>query len=54
MDYDTYREQLLARLPEPELAFPVAEYESRLVAVRRAMAERGLDLLMVTDPAPYL
>ena len=51
MDYDTYREQLLARLPEPELAFPVAEYESRLAAVRRAMAERGLDLLMVTDPA---
>ena len=31
--------------------FPAAEYDRRLAATRRAMADRGIDVLLVTDPA---
>lgn len=51
MDYDAYRDQLIARLGAPELAFPVAEYEARLGALRAAMARDGFDVLMLTEPA---
>jgi len=31
--------------------FPAPEYDRRLAATRRAMTERGIDLLPVADPA---
>ena len=34
----------------PLLAFPVAEYQDRMARVRAGMADRGLDVLLVTGP----
>jgi Xaa-Pro aminopeptidase len=36
---------------EPKLPFAVAEYRERAAAVRRRMAERGVDVLFVMSPA---
>ena len=33
------------------LPFPRAEYDARIVRVRAAMARRGIDLLVATDPS---
>ncbi len=38
-------------MPDVALSFTHAEYAARLSAVRRAMADCGLDLLWVTDPS---
>jgi Xaa-Pro dipeptidase len=41
----------LMREPIPsEMPFPVSEYDERLGKVRQRMAERGLDVLLVTNP----
>lgn len=50
MDYQAYRDALQRRFPEPTLAFEPAEYAARLDAVRRAMADSGVDLLLLSDP----
>lgn len=49
MDYLTYRDKLQRQFPDPVLAFEPSEYETRLASVRQAMAEAGLDLLLLTD-----
>jgi len=36
--------------PEPEISFSIAEYQQRLVNVRRAMANAKLDLLFLSSP----
>lgn len=36
--------------PEPELAFPREEYASRLEKIKRNMAGRGIDMLLVMSP----
>ena len=36
---------------EVMLPFERAEYDQRIAKTRRAMAERGIDLLIVTDPS---
>ncbi|GEN26548.1 Xaa-Pro aminopeptidase [Halovibrio variabilis] len=51
MDYHHYREALAKTLAQSELPFPAAEYQARLDKVRNAMAEHGLDALLLTDPA---
>ena len=33
------------------LPFERAEYDARIAKARRAMTERGIDLLVVTDPS---
>lgn len=33
------------------LTFPVTEYQDRLLKVKESMAEKGIDVLLVTDPA---
>ena len=41
-----------AGTPEPvELAFPREEYAQRIAKTRRAMGERGLDVIIVSDPS---
>jgi ectoine hydrolase len=35
----------------PQLHFELAEYRARIAATRRAMAERGIELLIVSDPS---
>ncbi|WP_423821557.1 Xaa-Pro peptidase family protein [Salinisphaera sp. SPP-AMP-43] len=50
MDYQAYRDALQRRFPEPTLAFEPAEYAARLDAVRRAMADAQVDLLLLSDP----
>ncbi|MEL7979292.1 Xaa-Pro peptidase family protein [Vreelandella titanicae] len=51
MDYHHYRTALAETLAQSELPFPAAEYQVRLDKVRNAMAEHGLDALLLTDPA---
>ena len=51
MDHHQYRHALAARLQATELAFSDAEYDARQARVRAEMADRGLDALLVTDPA---
>ncbi|MFS8149109.1 M24 family metallopeptidase [Vreelandella titanicae] len=51
MDYHHYRTALAETLAQSELPFPTAEYQVRLDKVRNAMAEHGLDALLLTDPA---
>lgn len=51
MDYHHYREALATSLAQSELPFSPAEYQARLEKVRRAMAKRELDALLLTDPA---
>ncbi|KPQ21849.1 MULTISPECIES: M24 family metallopeptidase [unclassified Halomonas] len=51
MDYHHYREALAETLAQSELPFSHSEYQARLDTVRQAMAERGLDALLLTDPA---
>ena len=36
--------------PEPEISFSIAEYQQRLVNVRKAMAKAKLDLLFLSSP----
>lgn len=50
MDYHHYREALAETLAQSELPFPHGEYQARLDKVRRAMASRGVDALLLTDP----
>lgn len=38
-------------MSQPRLWFPREEYAARIARTRRAMTERGLDLLVVTDPS---
>lgn len=38
-------------MPDPIPPFPSAEYDRRLAKTRAAMAERDMDLLIVTDPS---
>jgi ectoine hydrolase len=38
-------------LPEPKLHFSRQEFEQRIAKTRTSMQERGLDLLIVTDPS---
>jgi len=38
-------------MSEVALPFERAEYDARIAKTRRAMAERGIDLLIVTDPS---
>ncbi|TVP46952.1 MAG: aminopeptidase P family protein [Halomonas sp.] len=51
MDYLHYREALAATLAQSELPFPATEYQTRLDHVRRAMVQRSLGALLLTDPA---
>ncbi len=51
MDYQHYRTALAETLAQSELPFAPAEYQTRLDKVRHAMAQRGLDALLLTDPA---
>lgn len=51
MDYHHYREALAETLAQSELPFPTAEYQARLEKVRNAMEQRGLEALLLTDPA---
>lgn len=51
MDHDTYRHALDRALHAEELAFPPEEYRLRRSRVLAAMAEAGVDALLVTDPA---
>lgn len=51
MDYHHYRETLTATLAQSELPFSLLEYQARLDNVRQAMESRGLDALLLTDPA---
>ncbi len=46
-----YRDEIyFESQPEPELAFPRAEYAARLHRIRTAMAEAGIDVLFLTAP----
>jgi ectoine hydrolase len=38
-------------MPTPKLYFTQAEFDARITKTRAAMAERGLDLLIVSDPS---
>ena len=38
-------------MTEPRLYFELSEYQARIAKVRRAMDERGIELLIVTDPS---
>ena len=38
-------------MSEVILPFERAEYDARIAKTRRAMTERGIDLLIVTDPS---
>lgn len=51
MDYHHYRTALAEGLAQSELPFPAIEYQARLDKVRKAMAEQGLNALLLTDPA---
>ncbi|WP_249977314.1 M24 family metallopeptidase [Vreelandella olivaria] len=51
MDYHHYRTALAETLSQSELPFPSSEYQTRLDNVRVAMMQRGLDALLLTDPA---
>jgi Xaa-Pro aminopeptidase len=51
MDYHHYRTALTETLAQSEVPFPAAEYQVRLDNVRQAMAEQGLEALLLTDPA---
>ncbi|QPL45796.1 aminopeptidase P family protein [Halomonas sp. A40-4] len=51
MDYHHYREALAETLAQSELPFAHVEYQARLDKVRHAMASRGVDALLLTDPA---
>lgn len=51
MDHLQYRHALAARREASELAFADSEFETRLTRVRNAMAEAGLDALLLTDPS---
>ena len=48
MDYRQYLKELTSRPIPKETGFPEAEYRRRVAAVRRFMAERELDALLVT------
>lgn len=48
MDYRQYLKELTSRPIPKETGFPEAEYRRRVAAVRRFMAERDLDVLLVT------
>ena len=48
MDYRQYLKELTSRPIPKETGFPEAEYRRRAAAVRRFMAERDLDALLVT------
>ena len=48
MDYRQYLKELTSRPIPKETGFPEAEYRRRVAAVRRFMAERDLDALLVT------
>lgn len=51
MDQHHYRHALSAQLATSELAFPDAEFDTRLARVRAAMGQADLDALLLTDPA---
>lgn len=51
MDQDTYREQLTNRLAGSEAWFPDAEFSLRRQRLADAMAARGFDALLLSDPA---
>ncbi|GGY66061.1 M24 family metallopeptidase [Marinobacter zhanjiangensis] len=51
MDHNAYRTALTQSSAGTERFFPPAEFTERRSRVARAMAERGLDALLVTDPA---
>jgi Xaa-Pro dipeptidase len=49
MDFKQYLAELRSRPIPKEMAFPEAEFRGRVAKVRRYMAERGLDALLVTE-----
>ncbi|MGQ7246602.1 M24 family metallopeptidase [Halomonas sp. V046] len=51
MDHQAYYQALAASLQGSELAFPVDEFEGRLVRARDAMHREGVDALLLTSPA---
>lgn len=48
MEITDYEARLTARVGKSELAFPMAEYETRMAATRHAMDEEDIDTLLVT------
>ncbi len=50
MDTVEFKRRLAARAAGVGLAFPMDEYEGRVSRARNAMAEQGLDTLLVTHP----
>lgn len=48
MKSTTYIDRLASQLSSSELAFPIAEYQKRISATRNAMADAGLEVLLVT------
>ena len=51
MDHDTYRDALRRELAGTEVPFSAAEMDRREDKVRHAMAQHGLEALLVTAPA---
>ncbi|MBB3141061.1 M24 family metallopeptidase [Halomonas organivorans] len=51
MDHHAYRRALAERLAGSELPVPEAELDGRCRRLREAMAEAGLEALLLTDPA---
>lgn len=51
MDYATYRHSLSAVLAGTEVPFPAEELDRREESVRHAMAHRGIDVLLLANPA---
>ena len=51
MDYARYRDALQAELAGTEAPFPAAEFQRREDKLRQAMAERGLEAMLVTAPS---
>lgn len=48
MEITDYEARLTARVGKSELAFPMAEYETRMAATRHAMDEEDIDTLLVS------
>jgi ectoine hydrolase len=38
-------------MTQPNLKFPLGEYEARLAKTRKAMEAKGVDLIVVSDPS---
>jgi len=51
MDHNAYRTRLQSSLEHSEAFFPAEEFDRRRSRVRKAMSARGLDALLLTNPA---